>query len=317
MNYSQKIKYIFLRFLFICGWVILITCLYLLYVFSIEASYKWSIETEEKLLVFAHRGFGNHAPDNSIEGARIALEEWMDGVDVDAQYTKDREVVIFHDVDINRFTQGTGRVDSYTFKELQQYDLSIAYGDPDFQDVFIASFEDFVSEITPDSRLMVELKVSALWNTGIEEKVSAVIEKYDAYDKVFISAFNPFVLKRLESIDARIQTVFIYMNSGWDPKRIAETKPEDRVSLPWFLRKEFTRRAIRRWIRPDALSINHKIPKEDIQVLMDIWYPVFIWSLNTPEVILEAIEIGPYWLVTDEPQMTKDLRDTHLYEVTQ
>jgi len=317
MNYSKKIKYIFLRLLLVCGSLIFIVLLYLLYVFSIEASYKWSIKTEESLLVFAHRGFGNHAPDNSIEWARIALQEWMDGVDVDAQYTKDKQVVIFHDVDIDRFTDWTGRVDSYSFDELKQYDLSIAYADPDFQNVFIHSFEDFVSEITPESRLMVELKVSAISDTGIETRVADIIKKYDAYDEVFISAFNPFVLRRLESIEPRIQTVFIYMNSWWDPKRIAQTKPEDRVSLPWFLRKEYTRRAIRRWIQPDALSINHQIPQADIKSLMDIWYPVFIWSVNTPEVISDALEFEPFGLVTDEPQITKELRDAYRNDITQ
>ena len=50
-----------------------------------------------ELLVVAHRGFGNYAPDNSKSAVQIAIESGMDGVDLDGQMTSDGELVIFHD----------------------------------------------------------------------------------------------------------------------------------------------------------------------------------------------------------------------------
>src|SRR5262245_8165140 len=204
------------------------------YLCSYEPRYHGVIKTGIAPLVFAHRGFGNHAPDNSIEGARLAVVNGLDGVDTDSQLSKDREIVVFHDVSLERFTEGTGRVDSKTLAELQAYDLGAKFG-LGFPNSRIHTFEDFVKEIAPRAKLMVELKVAFISDTGIERQVSEIIKRYDASDRVYISSFNPVVLWRLKHIDPRTRTVFIFMDTGWDPERVAETKAEDRVNLPWFL----------------------------------------------------------------------------------
>ncbi len=276
--------------------------------FIYDIPYRGSFEQSSTIKVFAHRGFGNYAPDNSLEGAVIALSYGLDGVDVDAQLTKDKEVIIFHDVSIERFTAGEGRVDSKTLKELQTYDLATKYG-ADFSSVYIKTFEDFVKNIASTSLLMVELKVASPKNTGIEEKVNEVISKYNAYDKVYISSFNPVVLYRLKKINPSIKTVFIFKDSGWDEKRVLETKQEDRVTLPWYLQKEITRTLIRNVISPDALSIHHEVNERTIRKLINKGYPVFIWPTNDEASIKKSLSSQPYGLVTDEPLLSKKLRD--------
>lgn len=284
------------------------------YLFLYEPTYDGLLQADsEDILLYAHRGFGNHAPDNSLVGAKIALEQGLDGVDVDAQLSKDKEVFIFHDVSLERFTTGQGRVDSYTLEELQTYDLGEKFGDgTEFSDEYIATFEDFVREVTPDALLMTELKIATPKDTGMEQTVVDIIKKYDAFDQVLISTFNPVVLYRLKKIDPRVQTVFIFQDSGWDKKRVAQTKEEDRVSLPWYLQTEWTRRAIRKIAKPDALSINEKVDKETIEQLRAAGWPFFLWPLNTEESIKWGIDQQPYGIVTDEPLLTKELYEASI-----
>jgi len=276
--------------------------------FLYERPYAGLIAAQERIMVFAHRGFGNHAPDNSLAGARLALARGMDGVDVDGQSTRDGEIVIFHDVSLERFTTGEGRVDARSMAELRGYDLGEKFG-RGFQDVPIASFEDFVGEISPRALLMVELKVPGFADTGIERRAIDVIRRHDAFERVYLSSFNPVVLWRLERIDARVRTVFIFMDTGWDPKRVAETRVEDRVALPWYLRNDTTRRAIRNLVRPDALSINHQVDEATIDALLGKGYPVFLWPVNDEAQIAWALSKRPYGLVSDEPELARTLRD--------
>ncbi len=280
------------------------------YLFLYEPKYKGLISTDEQILVFAHRGFGNHAPDNSLEGARIAVAQGFDGVDVDAQFSQDEEVVIFHDVSLERFTTGEGRIDAKTLTELQTYDLGTKYGNG-FSGVYIKTFEDFVKEITPDAYLMVELKVPAASDTGIERRVNEVLAKHNAYERVYISSFNPVVLHRLKKMDPRIKTVFIFMDTGWDPKRIAETKEEDRVTLPWYLQTEWTRTLIRKLVKPDAVSIQYQVDEAVIDKLLAKGYPVFLWSVNDETSVDFALRKNSYGLVTDEPPLAKKMRDKY------
>jgi len=299
------------KVLFFFGTFVTTLLLLAAYLFMYEPSYTGNINVDaNQVLLFSHRGFGNHAPDNSLVGARLALEWGLDGVDVDAQLSKDKKTFIFHDVSLERFTTGEGRVDNYTFDQLQEFDLGLKYGDgTEFRDVYIESLETFVKEITGEALLMVELKIGPTKDTGMEQDVVDIISKYNVFEKVFVSAFNPVVLNRLKKIDPRVQTVFIFQDSGWDPTRVAETKEEDRVSLPWYLQKEPARRGIRKLITPDALSINEHVSEEIIDRLMKEGWPVFLWPLNTKESIEWGISKGAFGIVTDEPILTKELYD--------
>ena len=278
------------------------------YAFLFEPQYGGLITDDGRVLVFAHRGFGNHAPDNSLAGAQLALENGLDGVDVDGQFSADEQVVIFHDVSLERFTTGTGRVDSKTARELTTYDLSIKFGSG-FSEVYISTFDDFVRTVTPDGYLMVELKVPGVSDTGIEQQVNEIVQKYDAYDRVLISSFNPVVLYRLKRIEPRIRTVFIFQDTGWDPQRVADTREEDRVALPWYLRTELMRVAIRKIIKADALSIHQDVEESVIDKLIAKGFPVFLWPVNDKQSVTWALGKRPYGLVSDEPLQARELRD--------
>jgi glycerophosphoryl diester phosphodiesterase len=276
--------------------------------FLYEPPYEGLISSPERTLVFAHRGFGNHAPDNSLAGARIALREGLDGVDVDAQFTSDAEIVIFHDVSLERFTSGEGRVDARTMAELRSYDLAEKFGGG-FPSTPIAAFEDFVAAVTPTALLMVELKVPGFRDSGIERRAIEIIARHEAFDRVYLSSFNPVVLRRLKQIEPRVRTVFIFQDTGWDPQRVAETRVEDRVAMPWYLRNDITRTAIRSLIRPDALSINQGVAEATIDKLLRKGYPIFLWPVNDEAEIARALARHPYGLVSDEPLLARRMRD--------
>ena len=115
--------------------------------FFTEPSYRGLVTMPDDTVVFAHRGFGNLAPDNSLSGALLALEAGMDGVDVDSQITKDGELVIFHDLSVDRLTDSTGRVDGKTLNEMLSLDLGPTYGHG-FSGASVATFEDFFPPLT-------------------------------------------------------------------------------------------------------------------------------------------------------------------------
>src|SRR2546426_6143953 len=106
-----------------------------------EPPYRGLITPVSKPLVFAHRGFGNYAPDNSLAGALLAMQAGMDGVDMDGQLSADGELVIFHDLSVDRLTASTGRVNSKTLRELLALDLAPKYGHG-FKNTYVATFDD-------------------------------------------------------------------------------------------------------------------------------------------------------------------------------
>lgn len=75
--------------------------------------------------MFAHRGYHNmekYIPENSMAAFRAAVERGY-GIELDVHITKDGKLAVFHDDTLERMCQASGRVESYTFAELQQFHL--------------------------------------------------------------------------------------------------------------------------------------------------------------------------------------------------
>lgn len=292
----------------VLGAVALVVVLAAGYLFGCEPRYSGTlVAAPPHPLVFAHRGFGDHAPDNSLYAVERALEAGMDGVDVDGQLTRDGEIVIFHDLSVDRLTLDSGRVRDKTLKQMLALDLGPRF-DPALHGAPVRTFEDFVRTVKGRGILMVELKVPGLKPTGMERRAVEIIQKHGAERDVVLSSFNPVVLYRLKRLDPQIRTALIFMDTNWNPELVAEIKPGDLVNLPWPLRQEFIRRAVRKIIRPDLLSINHQVDEAVTQRLIAKGWPVFIWTPDEEGDIRQALAKRPYGIISDQPVRARQLR---------
>jgi len=278
------------------------------YLFLYEPAYSGLlIDRPSRPLVFAHRGFGDLGPDNSLYAVERALEAGVDGVDVDGQLTRDGELVIFHDLSVDRLTSGTGKVRDKTLAEMLALDLGPRYNPP-VSGAHVHTFEDFLRTVKGRGILMVELKVPGAAASGIEQRAVDVIRKYDAHQDVVLSSFNPLVLYRVKRLDPAVRTCLIFMDTNWNPELMAEIKPEDLVNLPWPLRQEFVRRAIRKIVRPDLLSINHEVDEAVTSRLIAKGWPAFIWTVDDEPSIRAALARRPYGVISDQPVRARQVR---------
>src|SRR5688500_19536721 len=82
-------------------------------------------------LVSAHRGGAQKGfPENCIATFENTLKSTFAMLEIDPRYTKDGEIVIHHDVTLERTTTGRGRVADFTLAELKQLRLKDPQGNP-------------------------------------------------------------------------------------------------------------------------------------------------------------------------------------------
>ena len=73
----------------------------------------------------AHRGLSDEMPENTMASFLAAAEVGRpvyQGMESDVQMTSDSVLVMFHDSKVDRTTDGTGKVSSFTFEELRALD---------------------------------------------------------------------------------------------------------------------------------------------------------------------------------------------------
>src|SRR3970040_315639 len=72
--------------------------------------------------VIAHRGGAGLRPENTLAAFSHAVAIGADVLEIDVQPTADGAIVCIHDATVDRTTDGQGRVDSFTLKELRKLD---------------------------------------------------------------------------------------------------------------------------------------------------------------------------------------------------
>lgn len=72
--------------------------------------------------LFAHRGGGSMAPENTLAGMKKAQEIGYIAVEFDVKLTGDNTAILMHDETLERTTNGTGAVKGKTYAELAGFD---------------------------------------------------------------------------------------------------------------------------------------------------------------------------------------------------
>jgi len=73
-----------------------------------------------RFIVVSHRGDHTHAPENTLTAFQNAIQAGADYVEIDLRTTVDSQLVIMHDVSVDRMTNGKGLVKDMTYEVLRQ-----------------------------------------------------------------------------------------------------------------------------------------------------------------------------------------------------
>lgn len=138
-------------------------------------------ELPDYFLRFGHRGDGVGPNENTLYSMMKALRKGANGIEYDLRWTKDREIVVFHDQDILRTTSISGNVSDYDYKELYHHKTKGGQKIPLWKDIFKYLFERIERKIFQN----IELK-----EPGLYHDVLALILVMNAEDSVVISSFR-------------------------------------------------------------------------------------------------------------------------------
>lgn len=82
-----------------------------------------------RMELIAHRGLSARAPENTLAALRLAIEAGADALEWDVQASADGAPVLLHDDTLDRTTNGTGRADALSLRELRSLDAGSWFGE--------------------------------------------------------------------------------------------------------------------------------------------------------------------------------------------
>jgi glycerophosphoryl diester phosphodiesterase len=227
-------------------------------------------------LVIAHRGASGTCPENTLAAFRRAAALGADMIELDAQETRDGEVVVLHDDTLDRTTDGRGRLRDRTLAELRGLDAG-AWFHPRFRGERVPTLTEVLAAVPLP--VNVELKPAAA-DGALEARTLARIEAAGALSRVVFSSFDAGALERLRARSPAAALAVLWQS----PRVEAALRLAERVAATALhLRKEAA--------VPEARA-----------AAAAAGLPIRVWTVNEPAEFARFAAANVEGVFTDHPE---------------
>lgn len=204
--------------------------------------------------IIAHRGSKGTHPENTLAAFKEAIRVGADGIELDVQLSKDKQLIVVHDETLNRITNGHGEVGSLTLAELKQLDAGSWFKqNPMVQE--IPMLEEVLHLLTKENfygLLNIEIKSSKIPFQGIEKLVVQLMQSQRWSFEYMYSSAHFKSLEKIWKIEKNQKIAFIFTISEKDKQRALQSEFIEGIHprIDWVLEHVDDLAAIPKAIRP-------------------------------------------------------------------
>ena len=212
----------------------------------------------------AHRGLHDETlgqVENTESAFTKALEKSY-SIECDIQLTADGEAVVFHDDDVGRILQGSGRVKDFTIRQMKA--MTFRNGSDRVQ-----TLAELLEQVNARATLVIEIK--SLWDNDftLTDRATDMIANYDG--PVALMSFDPHHVARVATTAPEIIrgiTADRVIDSYYDPLPVTL-----RVSMREMLHWPET--------QPHFVAFDfHQLPFEPVTELRAAGFPIITWTIR-------------------------------------
>lgn len=235
-------------------------------------------------LVISHAGCGGHAPPDTLEGVRKAIELGADAVEVDVQVSAEGVPVVIHDDTVDSTTDGTGNIQMISLEKIGKLNAAASYPAWPHREV-VPTLEQVVREVRGEALLVLDVKRS-----DIEGVILDVLRMNGAVDDVMVWSTHPHVVAQFRDYQPSIPAALLTGGEEWRDM------------------DQFFHEAL--WRNAQACSIHHSIltPELAHEARRHGLGP-YTWTVNDEADFRRVIDCGVAGVITDYPDRLIKLLD--------
>ena len=239
----------------------------------------------ERPRVIAHRGFSGVAPENTLAALSRAVAADADMTQNDVGLTSDGQVVMMHDENLDRRTDGSGRLSGTSCEEVRKLDAG-SWFSSEFAGEKVPTLAEALDLVRGEILLNIEIKGEAVTDQvegGIVDKVLELVRERDMLDRVILSSFEPRALKHARRLDPDVKTASLYarrLHRGMSPLEVMRDAGSNGFNI-----------AARR-LRKKMICAVHSSGR-----------PLTVYTVNDERTMRRLIAKGVHGFFTDRPDV--------------
>lgn len=227
----------------------------------------------------AHRGASGSAPEHTRAAFTRALEIGVDMIELDVQLSKDGELVVLHDFELERTTSGKGAVREHTWEALRELDAGSWFG-PAFAGERVMTLQEVVQLVGGRARLNVEIKSMPGDGGIVADKLVRLLEEAGVSEQTIVSSFD---FQALAAVRAR---------SGRVPIGVLTHGAE--VAPIWEVARRLRASSVHPYWALATADVIDAAHGEGLQVIA--------WTVNDVETMAALIDLGVDGIISDHPE---------------
>jgi glycerophosphoryl diester phosphodiesterase len=249
----------------------------------------------------SHRGGSASYPEDTLYAfERAVADDGTDLLELDVHTSADGVLVVHHDDDVDRTTDGSGPIHALTLAEIQQLDAAWWFTTDDGQTfplrgqgITIPTLQD-VLVMFPDVPLSIEAKQI---DPPLVEELTSMIVDHDRVDSVMLASFDDATIEAMQELlpevavnfgeNATRCVVFQHLlQAGWGSCIDGDvlTLPPSSSGLP---------------VITDSLLASARAQG----------IPVLAWTIDDPTEMEELLAQGVDGIMTDRPDLLRGVID--------
>jgi glycerophosphoryl diester phosphodiesterase len=222
------------------------------------------------LLTVGHRGLMGVEPENTLRSFIRADREDLDFIELDLHLSKDGALVVMHDADVARTTDGSGPVAGMPLADIRALDAGRGERVPVFEEVVEAVRAPLQAEIKDVAAARV---------------LARAITDLDLHERVTVISFHDDALRETRELLPGTPVALVAGKSSPTAPERAAALGAGMVSLEL------------RWIDEDTVRRCH-----------EAGIKVITWTVNTDGDLARVRELGLDGVVTDLPEICRAAR---------
>ncbi|MGY3200421.1 glycerophosphodiester phosphodiesterase [Streptomyces sp. TE5632] len=145
-------------------------------------------------LTIGHRGVMGVEPENTLRSFVAAQEAGLDVIELDLHLSKDGELVVMHDAELDRTTDGTGPIADRTVAELRALDAGRGEHVPVFEEVLDAVHAPLQAEIK---------------DVQAARALAEVMNRRGLTDRIEVSSFHDDAIAEIARLVPGVRTALV------------------------------------------------------------------------------------------------------------
>ena len=227
-------------------------------------------------IAFAHRGGTSEHPENTMSAFQSAVDLGYCYLETDVHATSDGVLVAFHDPDLARTCDRDGVINELPWSEVSKARVDGRQPIPLFEDLM----EQF-----PQARVNIDCKADSALDSLI-----ASLRRLDCLDRVCLGSFSDRRLRRLRAeFGDRVCT-------SYGPIQVVAQKFLGRA--PWG------GQVAQVPVRQGPFTV---VNERSVRSAHRRGLQVHVWTIDEPDEMQRLLDLGVDGLMTDRPQVLKDV----------